>query len=368
MEPKPNNINDGGGVPLPSMFPPFLTKCYDMVNDPATDDTVCWGDSENTFIIKDQHTFSRDLLPKYFKHSNISSFIRQLNTYGFRKVDHDKWVFKNEGFVKGQKVLLKTITRKKSTHNNIHPQQQTHAKLSSVKAVEVGQFGLEEEIERLKRDKNLLMQELVIVRQHQQNTDAEINDLRRRIQVMERNQQQMLSFLAMAVQSPGFLSQLVQQNINGRWRSDMSKKRRLPALEDGGVNDALESSDKQIIRYEPSVMETSDHYVVPESTSDPSKSFSQSGINGVNDLCADVNHISIGDNYCKDDTEEDDTPDFSEYLEKLLASPVLENNGQTEPLCFDIPDFTFDFDFDFPVQDVEIETPQNAVFSDEMLQ
>ncbi|KAL0912341.1 hypothetical protein M5K25_018306 [Dendrobium thyrsiflorum] len=83
MEPeKPNGNIGGGGVPHPSTFPPFLTKCYDMVNDPATDDTVCWGDSENTFIIKDQHTFSRDLLPKYFKHSNISSFIRQLNTYG----------------------------------------------------------------------------------------------------------------------------------------------------------------------------------------------------------------------------------------------------------------------------------------------
>lgn len=364
MEPeKPNGSIGGGGVPHPSTFPPFLTKCYDMVNDPATDDTVCWGDSENTFIIKDQHTFSRDLLPKYFKHSNISSFIRQLNTYGFRKVDHDKWVFKNDGFVKGQKLLLKTITRKKSTYNNINPQQQIQGKLSSVKAVEVGQFGIEEEIERLKRDKNLLMQELVTVRQHQQSTDAEINDLRQRLQVMERNQQQMLSFLAMAVQSPGFLSQLVQQNINGRWRSEMNKKRRLPALEDGVV-DGLESSNKQIIKYEPSLMETLDHYEEPELSSDPSKS-SQSLCNGINDLCANVDHISIGEESCKSG-EGENTLDFSEYLEKLLASPILEDTGQTEPLYYDIPDFTFDFDF--PVQDVEMETSQNTVSSDGVLQ
>ncbi|PKU68328.1 heat stress transcription factor A-1-like [Dendrobium catenatum] len=355
MEPeKPNGSTGGGGVPHPSTFPPFLTKCYDMVNDPATDDTVCWGDSENTFIIKDQHTFSRDLLPKYFKHSNISSFIRQLNTYGFRKVDHDKWVFKNDGFVKGQKVLLKTITRKKSPYNNINPQQQIQGKPSSVKAVEVGQFGIEEEIERLKRDKNLLMQELVTVRQHQQNTDAELNDLRQRLQVMELNQQQMLSFLAMAVQSPTFLSQLVQQNINGRWRSEMNKKRRLPALEDG-----LGSSDKQIIKYEPSLMEAI------ELSSDPSKS-SQSVCNGINDLCANVDHISIGEEDSCKSAEGENSIDFSEYLEKLLIdSPILENNGQTEPLYFDIPDFNFDFDF--PVQDVEMEASPNTASSGEVL-
>ncbi|KAL0912340.1 hypothetical protein M5K25_018305 [Dendrobium thyrsiflorum] len=286
-----------------------------------------------------------------------------LRTKGFRKVDHDKWVFKNEGFVKGQKLLLKTITRKKSTYNNINPQQQIQGKLSSVKAVEVGQFGIEEEIERLKRDKNLLMQELVAVRQHQQSTDAEINDLRQRLQVMERNQQQMLSFLAMAVQSPSFLSQLVQQNINGRWRSEMNKKRRLPALEDGVV-DGLESSNKQIIKYEPSLMETLDHYEEPELSSDPSKS-SQSLCNGINDLCANVDHIFIGEESCKSGEGENNL-DFSEYLEKLLASPILEDTGQTEPLYFDIPDFTFDFDF--PVQDVEMETSQNTVSSDGVLQ
>ena len=36
-------------------------------------------------MISDPDTFARDILPTYFKHINIRSFIRQLNTYGFRK-------------------------------------------------------------------------------------------------------------------------------------------------------------------------------------------------------------------------------------------------------------------------------------------
>ncbi|KAG0476282.1 hypothetical protein HPP92_013123 [Vanilla planifolia] len=329
--------------PVAPILPPFLTKCYDMVDDAATDDTVCWGDGEDSFVIKDQHTFARDLLPKYFKHSNFSSFMRQLSTYGFRKVDHDKWVFKNEGFVKGQKDLLKTISRKKSTNNGPQPPKQNPGKLSSVKTVEVGQFGLEDEIERLKRDKNLLMQELITLRQHQQNTDTELHEVRQRLQGMERNQQQMLSFLAMAVQSPGFLSQLMQQNMNSRWMSNMNKKRRLPALQEG-VAVELESSDKQIIMYEPSSSLDSS---VPSKNSLPVD-------DGFDNFCADVDLLTIEEN-SRDDVEGNTiSPSFAAYLEKLMANPEQEDDGQTELVHFDIPDLVFDFDF--PLQDAEMES------------
>ncbi|CAN1274094.1 Heat stress transcription factor B-4b [Linum perenne] len=60
---------------------PFLTKTYQLVDDPSTDHVVSWGEDDSTFVVWRPPEFARDLLPNYFKHNNFSSFVRQLNTY-----------------------------------------------------------------------------------------------------------------------------------------------------------------------------------------------------------------------------------------------------------------------------------------------
>ncbi|XP_052148776.1 heat stress transcription factor A-1 [Oryza glaberrima] len=235
--------------------PPFLMKTYEMVDDPATDAVVSWGPGNNSFVVWNTPEFARDLLPKYFKHSNFSSFVRQLNTYGFRKVDPDRWEFANEGFLRGQKHLLKTINRRKPTHGNNQVQQPQLPAAPVPACVEVGKFGMEEEIEMLKRDKNVLMQELVRLRQQQQTTDHQLQTLGKRLQGMEQRQQQMMSFLAKAMHSPGFLAQFVQQNENSRRRIVASnKKRRLPK-QDGSLDSESASLDGQIVKYQPMINE-----------------------------------------------------------------------------------------------------------------
>ncbi|XP_039031263.1 heat stress transcription factor A-2d-like isoform X2 [Hibiscus syriacus] len=187
--------------------PAFLTKTFDMVDDPGTNHMVSWGRGGSSFI-------------------------------GFRKIDPDKWEFENEGFLRGQKDLLKSIRRRKTPSQTPPPSQE-----SLGPCLEVGRFGLDGEVNRLRRDKQVLMMEVVKLRQQQLTTRAYLQATEERLQITEKKQQQMMSFLARAMQNPGFLQQLMQQKEKRKELEEaISRKRRRPVDHPHGGVDVGESS------------------------------------------------------------------------------------------------------------------------------
>ncbi|OMO60961.1 Heat shock factor (HSF)-type, DNA-binding protein [Corchorus olitorius] len=187
--------------------PPFLVKTYEMVDDPMTNSMVCWSETGYSFIVWNPPDFSRDLLPRYFKHNNFSSFVRQLNTYGFRKIDPDQWEFANEEFIRGQKHLLKNIHRRKP----IHSHSLNHQGNSSVPLTEAEKKEFEEEIKRLSYDKNRLQLQLQKHQKENQEFQFQIRLLSERFQNMEDRQRQVMVFVAQLIQKPHLVPILKQK-------------------------------------------------------------------------------------------------------------------------------------------------------------
>ncbi|KAL9237845.1 hypothetical protein vseg_012345 [Gypsophila vaccaria] len=200
----------GGGGPAP-----FLLKTYEMVDDTVTDDIVSWSDTNNSFIVWNPLEFARVLLPTYFKHNNFSSFIRQLNTYGFHKIDPERWEFQNEEFVKDKKHLLKNIHRRKPIHSHSHPPPDPE------------RVAFEEEIEKLTREKNELDAKVSSFRMRECLAKSHLEDIKQRLSTMDQRQGNLLNLLQKSVQDPAFVEHLTQK-IEAMDLSAYNKKRRLP--------------------------------------------------------------------------------------------------------------------------------------------
>ncbi|CCK68842.1 Sfl1p KNAG_0B04040 [Huiozyma naganishii CBS 8797] len=76
----------GAGAPAKSQQNTvFIHKLYHILEDDALRDLIWWAPNGMSFYIRPNETFSKTLAT-YFKHTNITSFVRQLNIYGFHKV------------------------------------------------------------------------------------------------------------------------------------------------------------------------------------------------------------------------------------------------------------------------------------------
>ncbi|CAO3641627.1 unnamed protein product [Mucor hiemalis] len=169
--------------------PAFLNKLYNMVDDRTTDELIRWSEDGLSFIVVRHEEFAKKVLPRFFKHSNFSSFVRQLNMYGFHKVPHlqngvlstegetERWEFSNPHFQRNQPDLLLLVTRKKGRD----PEEKEtgtvdlHHILDEIAAIKKHQMSISNELKNVQTDNQVLWQENIASRErhhrHQETID-----------------------------------------------------------------------------------------------------------------------------------------------------------------------------------------------------
>lgn len=99
---------------IPTEGSAFLRKTYSILMNEQNHEIINWSPCGTKFSIIDHDRFSSEILPRYFKHNNTKSFVRQLNIHGFKKFSPKAEKGKdyyNDYFKRGQPDLLKNIER-----------------------------------------------------------------------------------------------------------------------------------------------------------------------------------------------------------------------------------------------------------------
>lgn len=173
-----------------------FAETYKLVD--TCDPTIAsWSDDGETFIIKDPDAFATQIIPQYFDHNKFSSFARQLNFYGFRKMQSTPIrncdlepgtaryvIFYNENFKRGRTDLLENIQRSTKGLGRLESQeqsreiQQLREQVASLQRKMVDLNAQKEDrIRRLELDMVRRMEQMMMVMQEQQRDHLKLQSV-----------------------------------------------------------------------------------------------------------------------------------------------------------------------------------------------
>ncbi|XP_060693784.1 heat shock factor protein 4 isoform X5 [Hemiscyllium ocellatum] len=205
--------------------PAFLTKLWTLVEDPESNELISWSESGTSFHVFDQGRFAKEVLPKYFKHNNMASFVRQLNMYGFRKVvnieqsglvkpERDDTEFQHLYFLRGQEHLLEHIKRKVSVMKS-------------------------EETKVRQEDVSKLLYDMQLMRGHQESMDCRLKDMKQSVSLLSQNEvlwREVVSLRQKHMQQQKVINKLIQFLLSQLQsnHNTIGLKRKLPLMLDDG--------------------------------------------------------------------------------------------------------------------------------------
>lgn len=107
----PKRRGPRGGVVVP--FPERLYTMLNQVEKDGEEDVVSWQPHGRCFIVHQPKKFVEEVMPKYFRQSKLTSFQRQVNLYGFRRLTagKDRGAYYHEMFLRGRPDLHRRLVR-----------------------------------------------------------------------------------------------------------------------------------------------------------------------------------------------------------------------------------------------------------------
>ena len=140
----------------------FLTKLYDIINDINYKDIISWNIEGTGIIIKNKKTLCQLVLPKFYSHHNYSSFVRQLNLYGFHKIhgikregdgfEHDTF---NKNITKDQiKQIIIKNKRKKLLNNYMMNNNKESTNINDILSINNGNIIFKSLLDKIENNYN----------------------------------------------------------------------------------------------------------------------------------------------------------------------------------------------------------------------
>ncbi|KAF0697227.1 Aste57867_12055 [Aphanomyces stellatus] len=107
----------------------YLEKLYCMLEQ-CPESIAAWTPDGSSFAILDSDALEKSIIPRFFKPIKFESFVRQLNSYGFRKAKYTVqnrvvFAFRHTDFLRGQSHQLQTIKRRRRVKRTSETQEPT---------------------------------------------------------------------------------------------------------------------------------------------------------------------------------------------------------------------------------------------------
>jgi hypothetical protein len=244
---------------------PFIQKLYNLLAEESASGSgarrAVWVDPSEcrrkgwpsgAFTVLENQQFEKEVLPKFYKHSNYTSFVRQINQYGFKKVDAESWTWAHPSgnFALDKAGSLHLVKRghtaRKRKAVDVPPRQPPAVEFGSYNSYEADAPDSAAQdaahrsvpVQELIRDHVLVKQELIRVRKQQERMINVVEDLVQCVTTAQQKQaavedklERTLRFLEMAFDNrAGANSAWPNQRDVAEWIRLNGNKRMRPTL------------------------------------------------------------------------------------------------------------------------------------------